>query len=203
MSGRARRRRRGPRQSKDWTQILAVPPSEVCGRDDCIRHRCAIQSKAGMQGERLQLDVEVRSRIDAQCIRQGRDRGTIVRLLVGIKRCIATVRTDPPDIVAAQVLNPKRADHRASLSEPRSISGPGDVGVKARIVRDHHDLISRHRHIQFQRVDTHCQRAGESDQRILGKQAARTAMAMQVDPSPHRHRAGSCLCMPQDDANAW
>ena len=69
-------------------------------------------------------------------------------------------------------------------------------------MRDHHDVIGGHRHVEFERIDPDRQRSGEPGQRVFGKQAARAAMAVQVDSAFHCHRVGRRLRSRQDAANA-
>ena len=49
----------------------------------------------------------------------------------------------------------------------------------------HHDIVRGHRDIEFDRVHADRQRAGKSGQRVLRKEPARPAMAVQFDGSVH------------------
>ena len=52
-------------------------------------------------------------------------------------------------------------------------------------MRDHHDIIGRHRDIEFEHVNADRQRPGKPDQRVFGKQASRAAMPVQIDSAFH------------------
>ncbi len=69
-------------------------------------------------------------------------------------------------------------------------------------MRHHHHVIRGHRHIQLERVHADGQRGSKARQRVLGEQAARAAMALQIDRARHAFRVGRPLYPRQAAANA-
>jgi hypothetical protein len=67
----------------------------------------------------------------------------------------------------------------------------------------HHDgAIFRHGDVKLKRIDSYGHGFSKPEQRVLGKQAARTTMTVQFDFALHRNRLSAFLRHRQDGANA-
>jgi hypothetical protein len=73
------------------------------------------------------------------------------------------------------------ADQRPACAEELPVRAAGDVGGQRRVVRDDQRPVASDRDVGLERVDTDRQREHEAGDRVLGRQSARTAVALQIE----------------------
>ena len=120
-------------------------------------------ARPGCQGNVFSSMLKFAPRIDAQCIRQRRDRGAIVRLLVRIQRCIGDC---PGECVRHRSRAGPLPAASGSLGQPGRSQVPSPVRVMSGLSRGScvttTTSIGCHRHVEFQCIDADCQCAGET-----------------------------------------
>ena len=101
----------------------------------------------------------------------------LVRKAVGVGRTGA----QHAGVVLAQFCEAQIAEQGAGCGDP----GPGQVarniGVEALVVVHHHHAIAGDTDVKFQRRDAGFERAHKTGQGVLGGQATRAAVALQVE----------------------
>ena len=148
------------------------------------RHRVV-----GLAGEDLGLDVEVDARgpVFVDQLEQGcqrRNALAVARRLVRELLAVGAFGVAAPHVERLHLRQCQRLDQRPALLEPLALRIAGDGLEQRRLVRDYRDAIGCDGDVQFQRADPDLQRPLEGCQRVLRRQAAGAAMALQIKGHP-------------------
>jgi hypothetical protein len=65
----------------------------------------------------------------------------------------------------------------------RPVGRAREVGIEPAVVVDHHHAVAAHADVELEGRDAECERALESGQRVLGRVAARAAVALDIERS--------------------
>ena len=96
---------------------------------------------------------------------------------------IAAVGAQPADVVGLHFGQAQAAKRSAWAVDPAPARVASDVGIQARLVRNHHHAVLGQHRVELQRVDADRCRRRERAQRVFRCQAARAAMALQIERS--------------------
>ena len=159
---------RGPRQSNDCTMIRPRPLQRRRPRPPLRPSRRHPSARPGCSGNVFSSMLKRHQRIDraaprpaSGCARRRAAPGPDTR---PHRRCPGGSARHRSQPVPPRGASGSAAPARRAMRRP----GPGDVGVEPRVVRDHHDVIGRHAHVEFERIHADRQRSGEAGQRVLG-----------------------------------
>jgi hypothetical protein len=94
---------------------------------------------------------------------------------------IVRARPDAPDVVARELLEAQAADERPGRRDPCAVRAARDIRVERAVVVDHHHAVARDADIELERRDAHRGRPLEAGERVLGRVAARAAVALEVE----------------------
>ena len=94
---------------------------------------------------------------------------------------VAGRRVEPPDVVALELGVAQRVDHRPGRAEPLAVRSARGVRHQPALVRDHHHAVARHPDVELERGHADRERARERGQRVLRREAARAAVALEVE----------------------
>jgi len=101
-------------------------------------------------------------------------------LLRELPRIVAR-RIEPPDIVGRELREGERANGRSLDRQEAAARVARDVGIEARIVRDHDHVVAGHGEIGLDGRDPQRKREAKGGERVLGREAARAAMTFDVE----------------------
>ena len=139
-------------------------------------------------GGELGLDVEADvvgagAANEVEHLGEARDAGAVGRLLGGKAAPVGRTRLQPPDVVAGQLREGQRPDRRPDLAQELAVRTARGVRVEPRVVMDDEDAVAGHAEVELERrnADRECLREG--GKRVLGREPARAAMALQVERS--------------------
>ena len=192
ISGASRRAASRPRQSNDWMVLRAPALPLRIAADGELGETLGIEGEVGLVGVGLDLDVEAHVRSGhGEELFEGRETLAVDRLLLGILLGVFARRIEPADVVALELGQGERADGRPGGGDPLAIE-PRQVGIEQGIVADHHDLVLGDGKVGLERRDAEIQRGAEAGQRVLGRQAARAAMALQVEGRRRKAKRPDC-----------
>ena len=151
----------------------------------------------GVEGEvgfaRIGLDLDVEAHPGGRLreeLGQGRKTLAVGRLLLRELLGVLAGRVHAADVVALQFFQGQRADGRSRSREPLPVRSARQVGIEIRVVADDDDPVARDREVGLEGRDAEILRQLEGGKRVLGRQAARAAMALQVEG--RREPGASC-----------
>ena len=120
---------------------------------------------------------------------QRRDARAVDRPLLGKARRIGAARLEPADVVALHLGERERADRRAFGVEEFPVRTARVIRIEPAVVADDQHVVPGHREIELERRDADRERGLEGRERVLGRKAARAAMALQVERVRGRRQA--------------
>ena len=156
------------------------------GRDQRARKGLGRHRLVGLVGAQLGFQRQPHLRVAAllhqgEQLVQPRNARAVARLLRRVQRGIARTGLQPADVVALQFGEVGVPDHRPARVQELPVRPARDVGVQGRVVRDHQHAVSRDGDVGLQRRHAQTQGQRKSGQGVLGRQAARAAVALQVE----------------------
>ena len=105
----------------------------------------------------------------------------------GKRRGVFAAGPDAADVELAEFLVREVDDRRAGRRQELAGGVARVVGIQQPVVAHDHDAVLGHAAVELERRDADAERAGEARERVLGREAARAAMALQVEnPPPSR-----------------
>ena len=182
ISGARRRASISPRQSNDWI-VLRPPalPSRIASTASCAK-RVGIDREVRLGRVGLDLDVEAHIRTRrGEKLRQRGEAFAVDRLLLGKLLRIFACGIEPADVVALELGQAERTDRRAGCADPFAVGPAHQVGIEHRVVADDQDIVLGDGEIGLERGDAEIEGGAEGRQRVLRRQPARAAMALQVE----------------------
>ena len=104
---------------------------------------------------------------------------------------------DAADVVALQLGERQAVDGGARRGEPRAVGPAHDVGVQHGIVRQHEHAVPGDGEVGLERRDADLERPGKAGERVLRRQPARAAVALQIEgherrPIQQDKQSGDC-----------
>ena len=95
--------------------------------------------------------------------------------------CVLGAGLQATDVVALQFLERQVADERPLPVEEPPFGPAGDVRIEPRVVRDYDHPVAREAHVELERGHADGQRTRKAGQGVLGCQASRAAVALQIE----------------------
>ncbi len=134
----------------------------------------------------LGLDVEahmMRAAVAHQVKQLGerRDADAVHAVLLRQGRGVGRPGLQPPDIVALDLGQGQRVDRRPRAGEELAVGSAGMVGVEAAVVADDQDAVLGHGEVELERRDADPKGRRERLEGVLGREATRAAMALEVE----------------------
>ena len=157
----------------------------VDDREHRVRQDSRIDGPIRMPRVGFHFDDEMRTGVQPQHVAQRRDAGTVTRFLRPVQNPVNRIRPDPANVIIFEFRQCQGADQRWRTAQEYAPRVAGDVGIERGIVTDHDDTVRRHADIQFERAHTHGEGVAKTLERVLRKQAARAAMANDLNLSCH------------------